>query len=152
MSWSRDPSPRLCNARKCCAIDPSRRLTCSSWNTSSPGSADHLLDAQGDHLAGQRTLRDEVCRTGLAVEPSSIAVKTVPDTTATAGVKVRNTAAADGDELSWTIHESAGSCATPSDVPWLEATVVGDTTTSGATSTRVRVLFNRDGLAPGLCP
>jgi hypothetical protein len=90
-----------------------------------------------------------ICRAGLAVEPSSIAFKTVPGTTATAGLKVRNTAAADGDELSWTIHESAGSCVTPSDVPWLQATVVGDTTTSGATSTRVRVLFNSNGLAPG---
>ena len=90
-----------------------------------------------------------MCRAGLAVEPPSIAFKTVPDTAVTAGLKVSNTAAADGDQLTWTIHESAGSCSTPSDVPWVQASVVGDTSTDGATFSRVRVLFNSDGLAAG---
>jgi hypothetical protein len=89
-----------------------------------------------------------ICRAGLAVEPSEITFKTVPDTTARAGLKVRNTAAADGDLLSWTLHESAGSCSTPSDVPWMAASAV-EASTEGATFSRVSVLLNSAGLAPG---
>jgi hypothetical protein len=89
-----------------------------------------------------------ICRAGLAVEPSEITFKTLPDNTATAGLKVRNTAAADGDLLNWTLHESAGSCGTPSDVPWMQPAIL-DASTDGGTFSRVSVLLNSAGLAPG---
>lgn len=90
-----------------------------------------------------------ICRAGVAFEPSPIDFKTVPKQTTTVGVKIRNTAAADGDVLSWTMHEAAGSCSTPSDVPWMEAPVVAGTT-EGGSSSRVPVVFDSTGLAPGV--
>jgi extracellular elastinolytic metalloproteinase len=88
------------------------------------------------------------CRAGIAVEPALLDVRLEQGKSVVAGLRVRNTAAADGDQLNWTAFEAAGSCATPVDLPWLS--LDNDDGSAGAQFfSKPRATLNATGLAVG---
>ena len=89
-----------------------------------------------------------LCQAALSVDPPSLTSTQTRNKTKFQSFHIRNTAAEDGADLTWTITETATDCSAPADLPWVSAWPPHGTT-AAADSSRVWVRFDSDRLRIG---
>jgi extracellular elastinolytic metalloproteinase len=87
-----------------------------------------------------------VCQAGIAVSPTSLVSSLTRSSVEHRSLEIRNTSAVDGTDLTWTISETASDCSTPTDLPWVSASVLSGITAPQKTAA-IDVVFEA-GLMP----
>ena len=86
------------------------------------------------------------CQAGISVDPPSMTAAQLADTTTTQELRIQSGTLGREADLEWSITESAGDCATPSDLPWVSLSATSGTTPAGGLS-GVGVTFDSAGLS-----
>jgi hypothetical protein len=89
-----------------------------------------------------------LCQPGIEVSPAMLTTTQIQESSTSQVLKIKNATADDGLDLAWTITETASSCATPSDLPWLSVAQTAGLTPAGDTDS-TNVTFNAAGLDVG---